>query len=100
MIVCTSSHVAGQRVAKTLGLATGSTIRARHIGKDILAVFKNIIGGEIEEYSKMLGEAREQALEQYKIVADELAEAGFVNTDDLMLEIGVHGSSACRFSSA
>ena len=64
MIVCTSSRVAGQRVVKTLGLATGNTIRARHIGRDILAVFKNIVGGEIEEYSKMLGESREQALDR------------------------------------
>jgi len=64
MITCSSSTVAGYQVTKTLGLATGSTIRARHIGKDILAVFKNMIGGEIEEYSKMLGEAREQALDR------------------------------------
>ena len=64
MIVCTSAAVAGHRVTKTLGLATGSTIRARHLGKDILAVFKNIVGGEIEEYTKMLGEAREQALDR------------------------------------
>lgn len=64
MIVCTSATVAGQRVTKTLGLAKGSTIRARHLGKDILAVFKNIVGGEIEEYTKMLGEAREQALDR------------------------------------
>ncbi len=72
MIVCTSSQVAGQRVVKTLGLATGSTIRARHIGRDILAVFKNIVGGEIEEYSKMLGEAREQALDRMRAHAKEM----------------------------
>lgn len=64
MIVSTSSTIANHRVVKTLGLATGSTIRARHIGKDILAALKNIVGGEIEEYTKMLGEAREQALDR------------------------------------
>jgi uncharacterized protein YbjQ (UPF0145 family) len=64
MIVCSSSTVAGQRVVKTLGLANGSTIRARHLGRDILAVFKNMVGGEIEEYTKMLAEAREQALDR------------------------------------
>ena len=64
MIVSSTSTVAGNRIVKTLGLATGSTIRARHIGRDILAVFKNIVGGEIEEYSKMLGESREQALDR------------------------------------
>ncbi len=72
MSVCTSSRVAGQRVVKTLGLATGNTIRARHIGRDILAVFKNIVGGEIEEYSKMLGESREQALDRMCAHAKEM----------------------------
>ncbi len=72
MITCSSSTVAGYQVTKTLGLATGSTIRARHIGKDILAVFKNIMGGEIEEYSKMLAEAREQALDRMCAHAKEL----------------------------
>ena len=61
MIGYSSSPVAGQRVVRTLGLATGSTIRPRDIGYDILAVFKNIVSREIEEYSKMLGEARQQA---------------------------------------
>ncbi|MCZ6918770.1 MAG: YbjQ family protein [Gemmatimonadetes bacterium] len=72
MIVCSSSTVAGHRITKTLGLAVGSTIRARHLGKDILAVFKNIVGGEIEEYTKMLGEAREQALDRLRAHAKEL----------------------------
>jgi uncharacterized protein YbjQ (UPF0145 family) len=72
MIVCSTPSVAGQRVVKTLGLAVGSTIRARHIGRDILAVFKNMVGGEIEEYSKMLAEAREQALDRMCAHAKEL----------------------------
>jgi uncharacterized protein YbjQ (UPF0145 family) len=64
MIVTPSSTVAGYRIKKTLGLARGNTIRARHIGRDITAVFKNMIGGEIEEYTKMMGESREQALDR------------------------------------
>ena len=64
MIVTPSCNVAGHRVTKTLGLAKGSTIRARHLGKDILAVLKNVVGGEIEEYTKMMAEAREQALDR------------------------------------
>lgn len=64
MIIASSGEIAGRRVIKTLGLVTGNTIRARHIGKDILAVFKNIFGGEIEEYTKLLGESREQALDR------------------------------------
>ena len=64
MILTPASSVAGYRVTKTLGLVRGNTIRARHIGRDITAVFKNIIGGEIEEYTKMMAESREQALDR------------------------------------
>jgi len=68
MIVTPASSIAGHRVVKTLGLVRGNTIRARHVGRDILAALKNLVGGEIEEYTKMMGEAREQALD--RMVAD------------------------------
>ena len=64
MIVVTANRVSGKRVARTLGLVRGNTIRARHIGKDIMAVTRNIVGGEVSEYTKLLGEAREQALDR------------------------------------
>jgi uncharacterized protein YbjQ (UPF0145 family) len=64
MIVTPSSAIAGYRVTKTHGLVKGNTIRARHVGKDILAALKNIVGGEVEEYTKMMAEAREQAIDR------------------------------------
>ena len=64
MIVVTTPDVAGMRVVGTLGLVRGNTIRARHLGKDILALLRNVAGGEIREYTKMLGEAREQAIDR------------------------------------
>ncbi len=64
MIITPGSSVAGHRVTRTLGLVRGNTIRARHLGKDIVAVFKNMIGGEIEEYTKMMAESREQAIDR------------------------------------
>lgn len=64
MIVTTTSHVAGKRVTRTLGLVRGNTIRARHVGRDIMAAFRNLVGGEVSEYTKLLGEAREQALDR------------------------------------
>ena len=64
MIVTPAATVAGHRVVKTLGLVRGNTIRARHLGKDILAGLKNLVGGEIEEYTKMMAEAREQAFDR------------------------------------
>jgi uncharacterized protein YbjQ (UPF0145 family) len=72
MIVCTTESVAGKRVVRTLGLVRGNTIRARHIGKDILAKLRNIVGGEISEYTKMLAEAREQCLDRMVEDAEEL----------------------------
>jgi len=64
MIITTTSTVAGRTVKQTLGIVRGNTIRARHIGKDIAAVFRNVIGGEITEYTKLFGESREQALDR------------------------------------
>jgi uncharacterized protein YbjQ (UPF0145 family) len=72
MIVATSSAIAGKRIVRTLGLVRGNTIRARHIGKDILAVFKNILGGEIEEYTKLMAESRDQSIDRMVAHAEEL----------------------------
>ena len=68
MTLTPGSTIVGYRVTKTIGLVRGNTIRARHVGKDIMAVFKNVIGGEIEEYTKMMAESREQAID--RMVAD------------------------------
>ena len=68
MIITPGARVAGHRVVESLGLVKGNTIRARHIGNDILAGLKNLVGGEIEEYTKMMAEAREQAVD--RMVAD------------------------------
>jgi len=64
VIIVTSDRIEGKSVVKTLGLVKGSTIRARHVGRDIMASLRNIVGGEITDYTKMLAESREQALER------------------------------------
>ena len=63
--------IPGRTIQQSLGIATGSTVRAKHIGKDILAGFKNIVGGELKGYTELLTEARNQALE--RLVADAAA---------------------------
>ena len=68
MIVVTTPDIFGKHVTKTLGMVRGSTVRCRHLGKDVLAILRNLVGGEIEEYTKMLAEAREQALD--RIISD------------------------------
>jgi uncharacterized protein YbjQ (UPF0145 family) len=72
MIITPSSSIAGYRVVKTFGLVRGNTVRARNIGRDLLAVLKNMVGGEIEEYSKLMGESRDQALDRMSANAKEL----------------------------
>ena len=64
MIVTTTSGISGKRIVRTLGIVRGNTIRARHVGRDIVAGLRNIVGGEISEYTKLLAEAREQALDR------------------------------------
>lgn len=64
MIITTSEQVSGRRIVKTIGLVRGSTIRAKHIGKDIMAGLRGIVGGEIIEYTQMMAEAREEAIQR------------------------------------
>ena len=64
MIITTSDQIEGKRIIKTLGLVKGNTIRARHVGRDIKAGFKSLVGGEITDYTKMMSDAREEAIQR------------------------------------
>ena len=64
MILATSEFIAHKKIIKTVGLVKGNTIRARHIGRDIGAAIRNLVGGEVSEYTKMLAESREQAVDR------------------------------------
>ena len=79
MIIVSTDYVAGKTIEKVIGLVRGNTIRARHIGKDILAALKNLVGGEIEEYTKMLAESREQSLDRMVAEAEKLGADAVVN---------------------
>lgn len=64
MIISTMDHIEGKKIVKHIGLVKGNTIRARHLGRDIMAGLRNIVGGEIGDYTKMMAESREQALDR------------------------------------
>jgi len=85
MLLTTQDRFDDHEIAQTLGLVRGNTIRARHLGKDILAAFRGIVGGEVAEYTKMMAEAREQALDRMIATADAL---------------GADGITGIRFTSA
>ena len=80
MIVVTSENIAGKRIVRTLGLVRGNTVRARHIGRDILAGLRNIVGGEVHEYAKLVAESREQSLERMITEAEELGANAVIAT--------------------
>lgn len=79
MIVVNTESVAGKRVVRSLGLVRGNTIRARHIGRDITAALRNLVGGEVSEYTKLFGEAREQALDRMVADARDLGANAVIN---------------------
>lgn len=64
VLVSTLERLDGRKVRRVLGLVRGNTIRARHVGRDILAAFRNVVGGEIRDYTKLMGESREQAMDR------------------------------------
>ncbi len=80
MIVVTIEQIEGKRITETLGLVRGSTIRARHVGRDIMASLRNIVGGEVKDYTVMLAQAREEALERMIEQAEKMGANAIVGT--------------------
>ena len=72
MIITTQDKIENKNITAVLGVVSGQSIRARHIGKDIIAGLRNLVGGEIIEYSKLMAESREQAMDRMKCQAEEL----------------------------
>ena len=80
MMVVTSESIANKRIVRTLGIVRGNTVRARHIGKDILAGLRNIVGGEVHEYAKLVAESREQSLDRMMAEAKALGANAVITT--------------------
>ncbi|HLP05046.1 MAG TPA: YbjQ family protein [Paludibacter sp.] len=90
MVISNTETVPGREIIESLGIARGNTVRARNIGRDIFAGLKNIVGGEIEEYTSLLADAREQALQRMiadgrKLGADAIVNVRFTSS---MLMLG------------
>lgn len=79
MIISTTETIHGREIVEQLGIVRGNTVRAKHVGKDILASFKNIVGGEIRGYTEMFTEAREEAERRMMEEATELGADAIVN---------------------
>ncbi len=80
MIIVTVERIEGRRIVKTLGIARGSTIRAKHVGKDIVASLRGLVGGEITEYTRLMAESREEALQRMVEQAEKMGANAIVGT--------------------
>ena len=79
MILCNTETVPGKSIVEFYGVVTGSTVRAKHIGKDLLAGLKNIVGGELGSYTELLNEARHEAIQRMVREAESLGANAVVN---------------------
>ena len=92
MIIVNTEQIAGQQVTQVLGIARGSTVRARNIGRDIFAGLKNLVGGEIEEYTRLQAQSREQAIQRMEADAQRMGADAIVNVRFTTSMI-MHGAS-------
>jgi uncharacterized protein YbjQ (UPF0145 family) len=100
MLLATTDTICGKSICKHLGMVRGNTIRARHLGRDIMAKVKNVVGGEISDYTKLMGESREQAIDRMVEEAKELGANAIIgirfSTSEVMdsaAEILVYGTA-------
>ena len=92
MIITTTDTIPNQEISEILGICRGSTVRARNIGKDIFAGLKNIIGGEIQEYTKLQADSREQAIQRMIDDAHKLEADAIINVR-LTTSMVMHGAA-------
>ena len=92
MIIATSDSIPGVRITKVLGLARGNSVRARHVGRDIMAGLRNIVGGEVQEYAKLLADSRQEAVARMVQRAEEMGANAIVATR--FITAGIMGGAA------
>jgi uncharacterized protein YbjQ (UPF0145 family) len=100
MLVMTISEIPGKRIVKVLGLVRGNTVRARHVGHDIVAGLRNLVGGEVSDYTKMLAECREQALDRMVAQAEANGANAVVCVRFMTSEVMEHAAELLAYGTA
>ena len=100
MMVTTIHELPGKRIVKTFGLVQGSSIRARHVGMDLTAAIKNITGGEITEYTKLMAESREQGLDRMREAAARLGGNAVIGVRFVTSSVMQHASELLVYGTA
>ncbi len=100
MIIVNTDFIPGKEITEMLGIARGNTVRARNIGRDIFAGLKNIIGGEISEYTKLMADAREEALQRMTNDAERLGADAVVNVRFMTSSVMTGASEMIAYGTA
>jgi uncharacterized protein YbjQ (UPF0145 family) len=100
MLLVTTDTIPGKTITKCFGIVRGNTIRSRHVGKDLLACLRNLVGGEITEYTKLLGESREQALDRMIEDAKRLGANAIVGVRFSTSEVAAHAAEILAYGTA
>ncbi len=100
MIITTIDRVPGREIAEVLDIARGSTVRARNLGRDIFAGLKNIVGGEIREYTKLMASAREQAIDRMIADAEVLGADAIINVRFMTAQVMQGASEILAYGTA
>ena len=100
MIVVTMDSVPGKQIVRSLGLVRGTTVRGTHVGRDLMAILRNLVGGEISEYTKMLAESREQALDRMISNAGRLSANAVVSVRFGTSSISSHAAEILAYGTA
>lgn len=100
MIVVTTYQIEGKRIVKTLGLVRGNTVRTKYFGKDIMASFKKVVGGEIKGYTEMMTEAREEALQRMTKQAEDMGANAVISLRFMTSAITADASEILAYGTA
>jgi uncharacterized protein YbjQ (UPF0145 family) len=100
MIISNLEIIPGKRVVSHLGMVQGSTVRAKHVGKDIFASLKNIVGGELKSYTELMQEAREEAVERMTAEAESIGANAVLNVRFATTSISVGAAEILAYGSA
>ncbi len=100
MIVVSTDYIPGKEILETLGIARGSTVRARNIGRDIVAGLKNIVGGEVSEYTRLMADAREEAIERMTKDAQRLGADAVINVRFMTSNVMAGASEILAYGTA
>jgi uncharacterized protein YbjQ (UPF0145 family) len=100
MLLSTTESIPGKKIVKHLGLVRGNTIRGRHIGRDIVAGLRNLVGGEIAEYTKLMAESREQAIDRMIEEAQRIGANAIVGLRFSTAEVMAHAAEILAYGTA